>query len=78
MNAMQEAFKKERERQQMLPGTWTRSDQLFFEAGWKGGASFEREECAKAAENFDFNQRAEIDQPRTLPRYVAKAIRERK
>lgn len=78
MNAMQEAFKKERERQQMLPDTWTRSDQLFFESGWRAAVLFEREECAKVAEDFDFNQRPDIEPPRTLPKYVAKAIRERK
>lgn len=40
-------------------------------------AEIEREECAKVAETFDFNERQEIEPPRTLPRYVAAAIRER-
>jgi hypothetical protein len=37
----------------------------------------EREACAMACENFDFNQRHEIPQPRTLPRFCAAAIRMR-
>lgn len=40
-------------------------------------AEVEREACAKVAECFDFNERPEIGKPRTLPRYVAAAIRER-
>jgi hypothetical protein len=37
----------------------------------------ERETCAAVAENFDFNDRQEINKPRNLPRYVAAAIRAR-
>ena len=37
----------------------------------------EREACAKACEDFDFNKREEIEPPRTLPRYCAAAIRKR-
>ena len=41
------------------------------------GAKIEREACAMVAENFDFNDRQEIEPPRNLPRYVATAIRKR-
>ena len=37
----------------------------------------EREACAKTCEDFDFNKREEIEPPRTLPRYLARAIRMR-
>lgn len=40
-------------------------------------AAAEREACAKACEDFDFNKREEIEPPRTLPRYCAAAIRKR-
>lgn len=37
----------------------------------------EREECAKACDDFDFNDRVDIDYPKTLPRYCAAKIRAR-
>lgn len=40
-------------------------------------AAAEREACAKVCEEFDFNKREEIGPPRTLPKYLAAAIRKR-
>ena len=45
---------------------------------WNMATKIEREACAKVAEDFDFNQRPEIDPPRGLPRYVAQSILARK
>lgn len=46
-------------------------------AAWDAATMAEREACAKVAEAFDYNERPEIDPPRSLPRYVAQAIRMR-
>lgn len=45
--------------------------------GWVAATLIEREACAKVCEDFDFNKREEIEPPRTLPRYLAAAIRTR-
>jgi hypothetical protein len=41
----------------------------------QSAAMVEREACARVADGFNFNQRPDIDQPRTMARYIAAAIR---
>lgn len=48
-----------------------------FELAIQDAVRTEREACAKVAEKFNFNDRAEIEPPRTMPKYVAQAIRTR-
>lgn len=47
----------------------------WLKANTEAAVFAEREACAKVCEDFDFSKRCEIEPPKTLPRYLAAAIR---